>query len=112
MTETVNITALINDISTRSGRAILAQLNLRSPMLRNYLARLYAQAPGEPGSLLADPVVEATFGWRAADADMRTLAREGVLSQKLVDAMARPASEYRSEYAFPLERQPFRHQLV
>lgn len=75
MTETISISNLIQDLSTRSGRAILSQLGLRSPALRKYLASLYAQEPGEPGALLADPMLEAAFGWKVADVDMQGLVR-------------------------------------
>ncbi len=110
MNETVNISNLIRDISTRSGRAILSQLGLRSPALRKYLENLYAQNPGEPGALLADPVLEATFGWKVADVDMKGLVQRGLLRQKLVSAMAKPKGPYK-EQAFPQTRKPFQHQL-
>ena len=67
---TVSISNLIQDLSTRSGRAILSQLGLRSAALREYLEKLYAQEPGDPGALLADPVLEAVFGWKLAETDM------------------------------------------
>ena len=111
MTETVSISNLIQDLSTRSGRAILSQLGLRSLALREYLEKLYAREPGEPGSLLADPVLEATFGWKLAGTDMQGLARSGLLRRELVSAMDSPPREYRGEYRFPRSRKPFQHQL-
>ena len=111
MTETVSISNLIQDLSTRSGRAILSQLGLRSGALRGYLEKLYAQAPGEPGSLLAAPVLEAAFGWKLAETDMQGLARSGLLRRELVSAMDKPSREYRGEYRFPRNRKPFLHQL-
>ena len=111
MTKTVSISDLIQDLSTRSGRAILSQLGLRSAVLRDYLEKLYAREPGEPGSLLADPVLEATFGWELAGADMQGLARGGLLGRELISAMDKPSREYRSEYRFPRHRKPFQHQL-
>ena len=111
MTETVSISNLIQELSTRSGRAILSQLGVRSSALREYLEKLYARDPGEPGSLLADPVLEATFGWKRAEADMQGLAESGLLRQKLVSAMDSPPREYREEYRFPNDRKPFQHQL-
>lgn len=111
MTETVSISNLIQDLSTRSGRAILSQLGLRSAALREYLEKLYAREPGEPGSLLADPVLEAAFGWKLADTDMQGLARSGLLRRELVSAMDKPSREYRGEYRFPRRRKPFLHQL-
>ena len=110
MTEIVSISNLIQDLSTRSGRAILSQLGLRSPTLRKYMESLYAREPGEPGALLADPVLEAAFGWKLAEMDMQGLVRSGLLRQELVSAMDKPPREYR-EYAFPRNRKPFQHQL-
>lgn len=109
MTHSVRISDLINDLSTRSGRAIVSQLGLRSGPLRDYLVRLYSREPGQPGALLADPVLEAAFGWRLADLDMRELASAGILSAELVAAMDRPPRELR-EHAFPQSRAPFLHQ--
>ena len=111
MTETVSISSLIQDLSTRSGRAILSQLGLRSPTLRKYLGSLYARKPGAPGALLADPVLEAAFSWKLAETDMQGLSRSGLLRRELVSAMDKPPREYRGEYAFPRRRKPFQHQL-
>ena len=110
MSGIVSISNLIQDLAIRSGRAIISQLGLRSPTLRGYLESLYEQNPGEPGALLADPVIEAAFGWRQAETDMVGLARRGVLRRDVVKALERPPREYR-EYAFPGTRKPFRHQL-
>lgn len=110
MSGSVSISNLIQELATRSGRAILSQLGLRSPALREYLKSLYEQNPGEPGALLADPVIEAAFGWRQAETEMVGLARRGVLRRDVVTALERPPREYR-EYAFPGTRKPFRHQL-
>ena len=108
---TVSISNLIQDLSIRSGRAILSQLGLRSAVLREYLEKLYAREPGEPGSLLAAPVLEAVFGWKLAETDMKGLAKSGLLRQELVFAMDNPPREHRGEYRFPRNRKPFQHQL-
>ena len=110
MTDTISISELIRDLGTRSGRAILSQLGLRSPALRQYLANLYANEPGERGALLADPVLEAAFGWELADVDMQGLARSGWLRKELVSSMDKPPRDYR-DHAFPSSRKPFQHQL-
>ena len=109
MTHPLQISELISDLSTRSGRAIISQLGLRSGPLRDHLTGLYAREPGQPSALLADPVLEAAFGWRLADADMRGLVSAGTLSAELVAAMDRPPRELR-EHAFPQSRRPFLHQ--
>ncbi len=110
MTNTVGISSLIHDLATRSGRAILSQLGLRSPALRRYLANLYANEPGKPGALLADPVLEAAFGWELADVDMQGLAKSGLLRKQLVSSLDKPPRAYR-DHAFPRTRKPYLHQL-
>ena len=109
MTETTRISDLITDLATRSGRAILSQLGLRSQALRDHLTALYGREPGHPGALLADPVFEGAFGWRLAETDMGGLAAAGLLNADLVAAMADPPRELR-EHAFPRSRKPFLHQ--
>ena len=103
------ISELVNDLSTRSGRAMVSQLGLRSAVLRDHLASLYSQEPGQPGALLADPVLEGAFGWKLAGADMRGLVADGLLSEELVSAMDKPPRIYR-EQSFPQSRKPFDHQ--
>lgn len=107
---TISINDLINDLSNRSSRAILSQLGLRFKPLRHYLTDLFAQEPGTPGAFLAAPVLEAAFGWKAADRTMAELAEDGLLHRTLVGALDRPAREY-LEQAFPKRRQPYEHQL-
>ena len=109
MTSTTRISELIKDLSTRSGRAMVSQLGLRSAVLREHLAGLYSREPGQPGALLADPVLEGAFGWKLADVDMGGLGAAGLLSEELVSAMDNPPRIYR-EHAFPRSRKPFEHQ--
>ncbi len=110
MNQNVSISQLISDLTTRSGRAILSQLGLRSNALRKYLANLYALPPGQEGALLAEPVLEAAFGWTLADSDMLALAKRQLLHRDLVDALHKPPPEYR-EHSFPNHRKPYKHQL-
>ena len=108
---TTRISALLNDLTKRSGRAVLSQLGVRSEVLRRHLATLYAQEPGTPGALLAEPVLEATFGWKTADETMADLTKEGLLRRELVTALDKPPSPYRKDYAFPRNRKPYQHQV-
>ncbi len=109
MTSTTRISGLVEDLSQGSGRAMISQLGLRSPILREHLAGLYSREPGRPGALLADPVFEGAFGWKLADADMGGLSTTGLLSEELVSAMDKPPRNHR-EHAFPRSRKPFEHQ--
>ena len=73
MTGVTRISELIRDLTTRSGRAMVSQLGLRSAELRNHLMSLYSREPGQPGALLADPVLEGAFGWKLAGENMAGL---------------------------------------
>ena len=110
MTAGTNISDLVHKLGTRSGRAIVSQLGLRSPALRNHLLNMFEREPGTPGALLADPVFEATFGWKPADADMQGFAERGLLRKDLVSSMDKPPRDY-SDHAFPHGRIPFQHQV-
>ena len=71
---------------------------------------MYAAPPGDPGSLLADLVLEGAFGWTSASTDMETLSREGLLQTDLVSAMDQPPEQY-AEHAFPKHQRPYKHQI-
>ena len=88
---------------------MVSQLGLRSTALRDHLTGLYSRPPGQPGAILADPVLEGAFGWRLAGNDMAALEAQGLLSETLVAAMDKPLPNYK-EYAFPQDRKPFEHQ--
>ena len=110
MTGVTRISELIRDLTTRSGRAMVSQLGLRSAGLRNHLMSLYSREPGQPGALLADPVLEGAFGWKLAGENMAGLGPAGLLNEELISAMDRPPQIHR-EHAFPRTRKPFLHQL-
>ena len=110
MTSISSIFDLIHNLGTRSGRAIVSQLGLRSSALRGHLLDMFGSGPGEPGALLADPVIEAAFGWKLADTDMQGLAQRGLLRMDLVSSMDKPTRDYRN-HAFPSKRIPFQHQV-
>ncbi len=101
---------IIQHLQRSATRAILGLQGVRNEALREYLQDIYQRFPGKPGSLLADPVFEATFGWKEADVDMAGLSGD-LLHPSLVQALASPPRALEEEYAFPLNRRPYRHQL-
>ena len=101
---------LTHRLTRGASRAILSLLGYRSEPLREHLRHLYEQRPGTAGSFLADPVFEATFGWRPAGVNMGQLAGH-LLHPELVKALANPPSKLAADYAFPRKRQPYLHQL-
>lgn len=106
-------TSLFGELSQRSSGAYLGTLAPASQPLRRYLDEQFAaQTPG-PGSLLAEPVFEAMFEWESAADTMGDLVQQGVLSKRLVDAMAQQHKDPSlAEYVFPVDRRPFTHQAA
>ena len=101
---------LVRDLSVRSSRALSSQLAVRSPELRRYLTGKLEAPPGSDDALLADPVFEATFGWRLADETMADLAESGTLSRRLVAAMDDPPPDC-ADHRFGRDWRPYEHQL-
>jgi len=78
---------LLNQLHQRAVRSVVSQLALRSKSLTEYLESQYFRAPGQQGSLLADPVFESTFGWMPASETMDGL-RNQLISNHLVNALS------------------------
>jgi DEAD/DEAH box helicase domain-containing protein len=98
-------------LGRRATRAVLGLKSLRSDPLRSYLAAKLDKTPGEDGAFVADPVFEATFGWKQAIHKLGEL--EGnLLHASLCDALARPGNaEDGDDYTFPRSRHPYQHQV-
>lgn len=102
---------LAEQLTNRASRAVLGLTGFRNDALRNHLDEQFRQKPGMAGSLLADPVFEATFGWKQSTQKMRELG-ETLLNPLLLAALDKPEKKHTTEdYAFPLERHPYQHQL-
>ena len=101
---------VVRDLSQRSSRALSSQLAVRSPELRHFLTDTFEAPAGSDGALLADPVFEATFGWRLARETMMDLAESDTLSRRLVDAMDSPPSDC-ADYRFSRDWRPYEHQV-
>lgn len=99
--------SLTRELNRRSARATLGLLSPRSDALRHHLTALFDRSPGAGSSFLADPVFEATFGWRTVETSMKKLVEEGLLHEDLVSAMDAADEEVR----FPRARLPFAHQV-
>ena len=102
--------SLLPELSTRAARATVSRLGFSSPELRAYLSELFSRGFGEPGSFLGDPVFEATFGWEPADRTMVALS-PALLSPSLIGAMDKPMGSEASDYRFPRDIAPYKHQL-
>jgi len=102
--------SLLPELSTRAARATVSRLGFSNPALRAYLSELFSRGFGESGSYLGDPVFEATFGWEPADRTMSSLSTE-LLTPSLISAMDKPLGSEESDYRFPRDIAPYKHQL-
>lgn len=104
-------TTLTEQLNRRATRAALGLSGFRSDPLREYLRGLFGQESGSPGSFLADPVFEATFGWQTADVTLGGLEGK-LLHSSLVRALREPEKKGLAEdYSFAARQRPYRHQL-
>lgn len=102
---------LVEQLNRRATRAALGLLSFRNDALREYLRERFSQDAGMPGSFLADPVFEATFGWQQADRNLGELDGK-LLHTDLVKALSEPQKKGLVEdYSFPVKQKPYRHQL-
>ncbi|MEZ9003421.1 DEAD/DEAH box helicase [Vibrio splendidus] len=101
--------SLVDQLTKRAARATLGQFGLRSKPLREFLWQSFSQPPGKEGAFLADPVFEATFGWKPHTQSMRDLSG-GLLNSSIVNAMANPPKELKEDYLFDSSWYPYSHQ--
>lgn len=98
----------LNDALLRLGRhgasAVTARARVASPGLNAAMHRMLSAAPGEEGSLLADPIFEAAKAWSPGPASLGALAGD-LLETDLVKALDRA-----TEYRMPSTLTPWAHQ--
>ena len=102
--------SLLPELSTRAARATVSRLGFSNQALRTHLRELFLRRFGEPGSFLGDSVFEATFGWEPADRTMESLSPT-LLTHRLIAAMDKPMGSEASDYRFPRDIAPYKHQL-
>ncbi len=92
MTDTgIDPASLAEAITARSAEAALGRLRLSSAPLREHLRMVLSRRPGEPGALLASPVLEAAFGYETAPETLGALVGEDLLHPETVSALAETA---------------------
>lgn len=101
-------TSLAEQLNRDATRAALGLLSFRSGALREHLRSVFQSDPGMGDAFLADPVFEATFGWRAAKDNFEALS-DKLLHPDVVKALRKPAKEFSEEYTF--SEKPYQHQL-
>ena len=103
--------SLLPELSTRASRATVGILGFSNEPLRRHLLSLFSRDFGEVGCFLADPVFEATFGWKTADEKMSQLSGK-LLHPGVVKGMDKPWGESAKDYRFPADAKPYSHQLA
>lgn len=106
----IEFSKVVDRLNTRAHRAIVSQLGFREESLNKHLTDVLSRQPGEEGSLLADPVFEATFGYKTSAKTLKALTGD-LIHEDLAAALDNPPQRYRSEYRFPMNRKPYAHQL-
>lgn len=101
---------LFKQLSDQGVRASVSGLQIANAPLRRFVTGYLSRSLGQPGSLLGDPVFEATFPWEGAGQTMAELAGK-TLRPELVQALDNPPKELAEEYRFPKDRRPYKHQL-
>ena len=101
---------LLRQLNQRAARAVVSQLALRTTELAQHLRNLFEHPPGHDGSFLAEPVFEATFGWKTARQRMLNLAGK-LFSTELIDALDNPPQDLKKDYRFARNWHPYLHQL-
>lgn len=97
--------SLLAELAKRSSRSVASRLSPKSESLRSFLRSQLEQPAGHEGSLLADPVFEATFGWLEHEQSMGDISGN-LIEGKLVDAM-----DSDKEHGFHKHYHPYVHQV-
>jgi len=101
---------LVEQALSRTAESTLGVLSITDAGLRAHLGKLMRQEPGKPGSFLAPPLFEQTFGWESSDVTMTQLAdQDGLLSREIVSSLDGKAN---GRYRFGAGWSPFTHQLA
>ena len=101
---------LLPVLADRAKLSAISRLGFSNVPLRRYLAEIFDRPFGEPGAFLADPTLEAVFGWQKAGPTMAELVGD-LLTPELVKAMDEPQAELYKDYRFAKDQCPYTHQL-
>lgn len=134
--KSINFSALYEDLTSVTSQAVINRLRLNNPSLRAFLREEFKPQFGRGNDFFAQPVFEATFGWRPADKkyNLSGLQQLGMIEPSLVNNLVTPpmpfpeSDDEREEYArrgitedrcfediqedytWPLDRPPYAHQ--
>src|SRR5690554_906037 len=101
---------LVEQALSRTTESTLGVLSITDAGLRAHLGKLMRQEPGQPGSFLATPLFEQTFGWESSDVTMAQLADQNVLLSK--EVVSSLDSKANGRYRIGADWKHFTHQLA
>ena len=105
---------LVDALVSRAAEAALGRTRLVNAPLRETLRQRLTQPAGHPGSLLADPVLEAAFGHETISETMAELAASGLVHPDTLDALAQTVpldpGDRDERNTMPFGRHPYTHQ--
>lgn len=110
------LAGLIERLASRVAEAAIGRARLVNAPLRETLRERLSRPPGAEGGLLADPVLEAAFGYEEVMDTMEGLEASGLLHTATVMALQEaspvdPAAR-NERNTMPLGRHPYVHQLA
>jgi DEAD/DEAH box helicase domain-containing protein len=109
LSHSISLSTLIGNLNTRAARAAVGDLRLNHDALRNHLADRFSNGPGEFAAFLADPVIEAAFGYEQTVETVGDLAGS-LLEPRLVQQLDAPPKLFR-DHRFASTLHPYVHQL-
>jgi DEAD/DEAH box helicase domain-containing protein len=98
----MSIRRMTNDLGVRAARATVGLTSPASPALRRYMLEQFSKPAGEPGSFLADPVIESMFPWESGSETFASL-NGNLLHPKTVETL--------TSTSFKVSDRPYSHQL-
>ena len=113
--------SLVKQSLSRTTEATLSVSGIVHPSLREHLSHQMNAECGKPGSFLAPPMFEQTFGWASADQTMMQLVDTGLLSEAVVNSLNQKEvyavkdgerKKVKNKYRFNEKWTPYRHQLT
>lgn len=98
----------LKTVRERSTEAVILQSGINNQVISGAIRSRFNSSDIEAGSLVRDPVLEATFPYVPGDETLEGLSGK-LLHAKVVDALTGEAPQ--RNYAFPRDMRPYRHQL-
>ena len=100
---------LLEQLNKRAYRSVVSHFGFRNNAFNKHLKAQLSKPPGKKGSLIADPVFEATFGYEQSDITFSSLKGK-LLHSDVIENISKPPAKYK-EYTFKRSYHPYQHQM-